>query len=79
MYSDKFGITEIREEKIDRLSISIDIMDEPVAVFLHIPHIDHHEHSHIELNKKQAIVLRDWLNSFLEDDVLKKYEKDLKR
>lgn len=79
MYSDKFGITEIREEKIDNLSVSIDIMDEPVAVLLHTLHLEEHEHSHIELNKKQATILRDWLNSFLEDDVLKKYENDLKR
>jgi hypothetical protein len=79
MYEDKFGITKIRDDKRDNLGISIDIMSEPVAVLMYIPDVDDFEHSHIELTRKQATILRDWLIKFLDDDIEKKYEEDLKR
>lgn len=83
-YEDRYGITVIRDEEIDKLSISIDENHEEdfnsiAAVLLYVPYTPDSEHSHIVLNKDQATVLRDWLNKFLEDkEVREKYDKDLK-
>lgn len=68
-YEDRAGITEIREDKRDRLSISRDTgwEGERIAVLLHIPDVDHHDHSHIELNDKQVKILHEWLGKYLED------------
>lgn len=76
MYSDRFGITNVRESDRDNLTLSIDVMEEPVAVMLYIPDINDHEHFHIQLNKDQAKIMRDWLSAFIEDDVQKKYDGD---
>jgi len=79
MYKDIYGITKIRDSESDRLSISVDFIEEPTAVLLHVPDIEEREHNHIELDKKQATTLRDWLNEFLEDDIEKKCKDDLTR
>ena len=76
MYSDRFGITKVRESDQDNLTLSIDIDEKPTAVMLYIPDINDHEHFHIHLNKDQAKIMRDWLSAFIEDDVHKKYEGD---
>jgi len=79
MYKDRYGITVVRDDKIrDRLSISRDNHgDEHIAVLLHIPEVAEHEHSHIELNKEQATVLRDWLDNWLNDDLDERWDQDM--
>ena len=81
MYKDWCGVTEIQKDgRRDHLSISVDVLDEAVAVLLHIPDMEDNEHSHIELNKEKATILRDWLNEFIDDkDVKGKIKTDLAR
>lgn len=74
MYKDRFGITDIANTKYDNLIISIDEIDEPVAMMLYTPNIDEEDHFHIAINKEQAVILRDWLSEFIKDDVLKRLE-----
>lgn len=79
MYKDRYGITVVRDDKVrDRLSISRDDHGEgPIVVLLHIPEVAEHEHSHIELNKEQATVLRDWLDEYLKDDLETRLASDV--
>ena len=79
MYSDKYGITPVREGRRNKLSMSRDNHGEGhVATLLHIPDTEDHEHSHIELNKEQATILRDWLDSWLKDDLDEREKLDEK-
>jgi len=80
MYKDRYGITVVRDDDIiDRLSISRDNHGEGhIAVLLHIPEVSEHDHSHIELNREQATVLRDWLDDYLKDDLDAREIKDEK-
>ncbi len=80
-YKDRYGSTKLRDTKLDNLSIgwdnfvnSSENFDKPkyaknrIPVFLFTPNMeDTNEHHHIMLNKKQAKVLRDWLNDYLKD------------
>lgn len=81
MYEDIFGSTMIRDTEHDNLKISIDVMDKPVAVFLYTPSMRETKcHYHIEMDKKQAIELRTWLNSFIADGAVEeKIHKDTRR
>ena len=79
MYSDRYGITVIRDDKVrDRLSIARDDHGRgPIAQLLYIPEVAEHEHSHIELNKEQATILRDWLDEYLKDDLEARLTSDI--
>lgn len=80
-YKDRYGITKIRNSKHDNLSIGWDnfknsaknfadpkFKKNRVPVFLYTPSMEETDtHYHIELNKKQARELRDWLNEYLKD------------
>lgn len=73
-YKNRYGITKIRKGKFDNLMISWDSesdendKDTRYPVFLYTPNMnDKMDHYHIELNKKQAEKLRDWLTCYLED------------
>jgi len=80
MYEDIYGVTDIIDEEVDNLSVSIDNHDGPIMSFLYTPWMKETKvHYHIPLNKEKAIVLRDWINKFLEDDIDKKLEVDLER
>lgn len=76
MYKDRLAITHVKEDVVDNLTLSIDVMEEPVAVMLYIPNLNDFEHYHIQLNKSHAVIMRDWLNSFIEDDVQKKFDME---
>lgn len=77
-WSDRFAITPIKDEPIDNFSMSIDEMDEIVAVALYTPDMENtNEHYHIEFSRDQARVLWDWLSDFLEEDTETKYQNDL--
>lgn len=81
MYKDRYGVTNIRKGRRDNLSISWDnfvnaaknfalpkFKKNRIPVFLYTPDMENtREHFHIELNKRQARVLRDWLNDYLKD------------
>lgn len=85
-YKDRYGITKIRKDRRDNLSIGWDnfvnsakTFDLPknaknrIPVFLFTPDMeDTNNHHHIMLNKKQAEILRDWLNAYLKDVGAKK-------
>lgn len=80
-YKDRYGSTIIRPQTRDNLSIGWDNFknssknfDKPkyaknrVPVLLFTPDMnDTNNHYHIELNKNNAKVLRDWLNDYLKD------------
>lgn len=73
-YKNKFGITKIISSKRKNLDISWDCEEDPKdkkqrkPVFLFTPDMDNTiNHFHIELDKKQAVKLRDWLNDYLKD------------
>ena len=70
-YNSKHGITEVRKGKISHLDISLDYdTDESkkYPVFLFTPVINNtDDHYHIELTYKEAKVLNEWLNSYLND------------
>lgn len=82
-FKSRFGITNIKNGKIDNFSLSIDENNSIKPVILYTPDMNNtNEHFHIELSKTEATKLRDWLNSFLELDqaTLKyKYLSDLKK
>jgi len=75
--------TNIRTEDLNNLSISIDNFDDGVvAILLHIPYMPDHEHSHIELNRKQAKILHEWLDKFLsmsDDELVQRIKADMKK
>jgi hypothetical protein len=85
-FYNRYGVTKIKEEMRDNLSISFDsgipgIPDSEVgAVFLYTPEMDNAEnHYHITLNRDQIEIIRDWCDDFLkEKDILDRFEKDLK-
>jgi hypothetical protein len=85
-FYNRYGITEIRNDSRDNLSISFDSgipripENEVGAVFLYTPDMDNtDEHFHIPLNKDQVKVLRDWCEDFLkEKNLLERFKKDLK-
>lgn len=72
-YKDKYGITKILKGKYSNLSISWDYDDNeddkkqrrPILLF--VPNMDDSEHFHIELSRKQATALNDWLTDYLKD------------
>lgn len=70
-YRSKHGITPVRRGKLNALSISRDFNFNPektYPVLLFTPHMDNtDEHFHIELNRAQALKLRDWLTQWLND------------
>jgi len=79
MYNDFAGITKIREGRRDQLNLSRDNHGEGhIAVLLHIPDTEDHEHSHIPLNREQATIVRDWLDAWLNDDLDAREIKDVK-
>ena len=75
-YKDNYGITKIRSQKIDNLSINWDA-DNYVSlspkklrypVLLYTPDMnDTNEHYHIRLSRVQAKKLKDWLEAYLKD------------
>jgi hypothetical protein len=61
-------ILSITPGPYDALSISLDYDDDPqklFPVFLFVPIMDQPEHWHIQLNREQAVKLRDWLNDYM--------------
>jgi hypothetical protein len=82
-FSSKYAITDIRKEKRDSISMSIDEHDEGVIipVMLYTPEKGKHDHSHIEFSLEQAMALRDWLNCYLaltDKELKDKYDSDYK-
>ena len=58
------------QKKWERISINTDNFDDgrgDLAVILYVPHKDHPEHEHIEFDKESAKQLRDWLNTYLNE------------
>ena len=86
-YKDRYGRTTIINEKLDKLSVSIDSgtfrANEPetAAVFLYTPDIENTmEHYHIEMKEEEARVLYEWLGEYLSDkDKYGKFKRDLER
>jgi hypothetical protein len=84
-YNNRYGITKIINQDRDNLSVSFDSgtrrikEDEVGVVFLYTPDMSNtKEHYHIELNRQEATLLKEWLESFLnEKDMLSRYQKDL--
>lgn len=84
-FKDRFAITQIVNEKVGNLSISIDTgtfrigRDEVGAVLLYTPSMTYQdEHYHIELKKSELIKLRDWISDFLsEENIMTKFERDI--
>ena len=84
-YNNRYGITKIINQDRDNLSVSFDSgtrrikEDEVGVVFLYTPDMSNtEEHYHIELNRQEATLLKEWLESFLnEKDMLSRYQKDL--
>lgn len=73
MYETRFGVTKIIDGEWEKFDISRDSdldwndVKIPIAVFLHVPNINRQEHSHIAMTKEQCVILRDWLNKFIDD------------
>lgn len=68
-YKDKYSITKIKDTKHNNLTISIDNMgDGKIPVLLFTPSMnDTQNHYHIELTLKEAKILRDWVNKYVND------------
>lgn len=72
-YKDRYGVTRIKDERFDHLDISWDYWDnehdlsQRKCMLLYIPDTTAENHNHIELDREQATVLRDWLTNYLED------------
>lgn len=72
-YKDRYGSTIIRGDRRDNVSIGWDYDDDEAdksqryASILYIPDTQDSEHSHINLTREQALVLRNWLIDFLND------------
>ena len=72
-YDSPFGITTICPGRYRNLQISWDYDTNPddkkhrTAVLLFTPNLRKFNHEHIVLNRKQALVLRNWLDRFLTD------------
>jgi len=86
-FENKFGITKLIEGRRNNLSVSFDTdtprikKDEVGMVFLYTPDMeDTNTHYHITLNKDEILILKNWIDSFLnESDMLERYNQDLKR
>lgn len=81
-FEDRFAITKISETlDYERISISIDegLKEDGIsAVILYIPNTKYPDHEHIELTKKEAENLRNWLNKYLSCENLEnKYKQEL--
>ena len=67
------GHVEICPGKHCNLQISwdydndLDDKQNRTAVLLWTPHMEKSDHEHIVMNRKQATILRDWLNEYLRD------------
>lgn len=76
-YKDRFGGTEIKNEKRERLAISWDFDDDEndikqrYPVILFVPDQSQPDHWHIHLTDTQAKELRDWLTQFLKTKLSK--------
>jgi hypothetical protein len=71
-YKDIFSITEIKlavDQPFRNLKISCDIdNDVKFPVILFTPYVNKpNEHFHIELTRESAIVLKEWLDAYIED------------
>lgn len=71
-YADKYGITKIIRGNRDNLSISWDYETDPDdtkqrrPILLYTPNMENtSEHFHIELTRKQARALSEWLIDYL--------------
>jgi hypothetical protein len=86
-FEDRFGVTKIIDARRDNLSVSFDkgtrrIADNDVGVvFLYTPDMQNtNTHYHIDLTKEEAIKLKNWLDSFLnESSMVERYDSDLER
>lgn len=82
-YRNRFSTTTIRPSQRDRLSINVDYDRDPsniFPVFLYTPDMrDTNDHYHIVLNKKQAAILKSWLESFLKDPRVRSKKSTAKR
>lgn len=70
---------KIREGRRHSLYISHDTgsEDEAICVFLFTPDLENKEdHSHIVLNQDRAVLLRDWLNGWIEEHVVEGHVKE---
>jgi hypothetical protein len=84
-YEDRFAITKIIDQNRDNLSVSFDSgtrrfkENEVGAVLLYTPDMSNtSEHYHIELNRQEATLLKEWLEAFLnEKDPQQRYQQDL--
>lgn len=70
----EYGILVVRDSKVNNLQISwdFDVLDDyeksKYPVFLFTPDMENtQKHYHIELSRKEAKQLRNWLNDYLED------------
>lgn len=73
-YSDKFGTTEIfNPERCEILSLGWDCqedednLDERYASFLYVPDRDNHDHYHINFSVPEAKIMREWLDSYIQE------------
>jgi hypothetical protein len=70
-YKSKHGITKIKKGKRYNLDVSLDYdIDEnkKYPVLLFTPNFeDKNEHFHIDLSRKEAKILSEWLNEYLDD------------
>jgi hypothetical protein len=72
-FQDKYGITSIPQRErgaVDVFDISWDQDDEnspKLPVFLMVPDKNSEYHEHIELTRRGAMVLREWLEDYLRE------------
>ena len=76
-YKDNYGITKIKARCIDNLSISWDAnitngektpKKNRYPVLLYTPDMnDTNTHYHVQLSRKEAKTVKDWLTEFLKD------------
>lgn len=73
-FKDRYGSTQIKSKRRDNLRIGWDCEDDPkdikqrFPVFLFTPDMENtNDHHHIVLDKKQAKILRDWLDAYLKE------------
>jgi hypothetical protein len=67
-------VEKIRNAKVDNISLSWnsnqlpgeETPDKAFATILYVPEMSEADHYHISLSDKQALKLRNWLNTFLE-------------
>lgn len=67
-HDSRYGVTEIREDRIDNLSINWehDLSQRDAVLLYTVDKRDGYgDHFHIKLNQQQARILYDWLHDFL--------------